>query len=359
MKTFNYLTLYACILLNIAFFTSCDNGKEQPEAGLLGKGILAVNQGGMNNNDASLTYIDYLTNEVTNDLFYKSNQRRLGDTGQDILAYGTKIYITLTGSATIEVADRYSCESVTTLISKNGDEPRKPRNLLGYNGNIYVSYWDGHVARIDTTTLEVEQLVETGRNPEQMAIANGKLYVTNSGGMSVLDNTVSVIDLTTFREERKIDVESNPTKIAADNSGNLYVVSMGEDFGYMGSLLQKIDANGTVTSVEEGTFAHLASYGNRLYAISFNFQTNEVEYITYNTLTGEKESEPFLKAGDDLPPNPCGITVNPQNGDILIGSYISATDYTSNGYIYHFNSNGELLDKYNAGLAPGAFTFLN
>lgn len=64
----------------------------------------------------------------------------------------------------------------------------------------------GYVAEIDTTTLQVTRTVNVGYQPEELAIANNKVYVANSGGYMFpnYDRTVSVIDLETFKEVKKL-----------------------------------------------------------------------------------------------------------------------------------------------------------
>ena len=86
----------------------------------------------------------------------------------------------------------------------------QPRYFAACDGKVFVSYYDGYIARIDTATLEVDAMVKVGRNPEQLAVCNGYLYVANSGGMDLntalgCDNTVSVVNLSTFTEVEKIE----------------------------------------------------------------------------------------------------------------------------------------------------------
>ena len=98
-----------------------------------------------------------------------------------------------------------------------------------------MSLYDGYVARLDTASLEIEQKVKVGRNPEQLVVANNKLYVANSGGLDYntpvgYDKTVSVVDLVSFQETKKIEVVTNPVNLVTDNQGDVYLVSMG-DYG--------------------------------------------------------------------------------------------------------------------------------
>ena len=87
--------------------------------------------------------------------------------------------------------------------------------MVSEGGKVYISYYNGYVARLDTASLEVEAKVKVGRNPEQLAVSSNKLFVSNSGGMDYstevgYDKTVSVVDLSTFTEIKKLDVVLNP-----------------------------------------------------------------------------------------------------------------------------------------------------
>lgn len=70
----------------------------------LGDGSAYVlNQGFWGGNDASLSRVDLATGQIDNNVFSAANARNLGDIAQDILVYGSKAYVTVTFSNTIEV----------------------------------------------------------------------------------------------------------------------------------------------------------------------------------------------------------------------------------------------------------------
>src|SRR5476651_1246364 len=188
-------------------------------------GVYILNQGNYGSGNGTLTYYDYTTKTLTADIFSKVNGRTLGDTPNDIKIYGSKMYITVDVSGTIEVVDAKTAKSIKQFSQKTGSTSREPRSIAFNNGKVFVSQYDGTVAVIDTTTLTIDKYITVGRNPEQMVVSNGKLYVANSGGLSFgnPDKTVSVIDLSTYTETKKITVIANPGSIGADGYGNVYV----------------------------------------------------------------------------------------------------------------------------------------
>ena len=170
-----------------------------------------------------------------------------------------------------------------------GGEPyvysAQPRYLAAYDGKLYATYYDGYVARIDTATLEVEALVKVGRNPEQLAVHNGYLYVANSGGLDYntavgYDKTVSVVDLASFTEVEKIDVVCNPAVVVSCDTG-LFVASYG-NYADIPSTLQCISPDGEVAVVEEcSNMTEFCYSSGRLYGFFSTFDVNWNVTITY------------------------------------------------------------------------------
>ena len=95
----------------------------------------------------------------------------------------------------------------------------------------------------------MEKQTKAGKNPEGLVVQNGKLYVTNSGGLDYpnYDTTVSVIDLATFSEIKKILVGVNPGGIATDSQGDVYVVARGNHGDILPQLVR-------INSVTDGRY---------------------------------------------------------------------------------------------------------
>ncbi|MCD8261288.1 MAG: hypothetical protein LUD15_07190 [Bacteroides sp.] len=113
-----------------------------------------------------------------------------------------------------------------------------------------------------------------------------------------------------------------------------------------------------MTDLVENAF-RMAVLGDKIYVICVEYD-NWTPWPGYVLLNGESEEildTAFLKV-DDLPVNPCGITVDPVTGEIWIGSHASATSYEDRGYVYRFAANGNLLNKYAVGIGPSAFAFI-
>ncbi len=81
------------------------------EAGMLPSKVAAIgdgtayvlNEGNWGGNEASLSRIDLATGSITNNVFSAANGRDLGDVAQDLVVYGTKAYVTVSFSNTVEI----------------------------------------------------------------------------------------------------------------------------------------------------------------------------------------------------------------------------------------------------------------
>jgi YVTN family beta-propeller protein len=351
-KTMNRKNLYwtaLCLTMSLSFLSSCRSDDDELEEIVIpSEYIYVLNSGLMGYNNTTLTLYDVEEEKAaTQCIFEAQNGRRLGDTGQDIIVYGEKIYIAMSGEATIEVTD-LEAKSIRQIETAG-----EPRALAAHGGKVYVTYFNGYVARIDTGSLAVEETVAVGRNPEQLAVSGGKLFVANSGGLDFntevgYDKTVSVVDIERFREERKIDVVINPCDVVADNSGNVYVVSIG-NYGDIPTVVQKMNATGTVSVVTDFNGTNITAAGNLLYALHSEFDENwnsTTTFYAYNMSNNTVSSDNFI--GDTKIDNPFKISSDAVSGDI----FITSSDYISAGDVYIFNKSHQFVNKFEAGLNP-------
>ena len=305
--------------------------------------IYFLGSGKFKSNNASIYAYDPAKGEVYPDYFLKQNNRNLGDTGQDMIVYGSKMYIAMYGESTIEVTDLYA-RSIKQ-IQLDGS----PRALASDGGKVYISDYNGQVMRLDTASLEVEATVKVGRNPEQMAILGGKLYVANSGGMGYsspegYDHTVSVVDLASFTETKKIEVALNACGMQSNGKDELYVVSMG-DYGAVPNTLQIINTNtdeaSMINSLPNAT--KIAYCDGVLYAIYSQWAASGTvsKYFAYDTNT--KATSEWLK--ENAVPKAYEMCA--------VGNYVmvSSSDYKSVGDFYGFIKNEQKF-KVEAGVNP-------
>lgn len=322
-------------------------------------GLYVCNAGNLSNNiNGSLSFIDFATGNVTNNLFSTINKRSLGSTVQDGIVYGSKMYIAVYGSNIIEVVDKNTAKSIKQIIP-TAAQGEGPRDVVAANGKVYVSMYDGYVSSIDTTNCTIDATVKVGPNPEEMTIANGFLYVTNSDGMNY-DNgnengkSVSKIGLKTFTEAKRIAVIVNPTKICSTQNGNVYVLSMG-NYADIPATVQKINTMNEVTEVAKATLMTVKD--NMLYLINAPYGAKENTYVSIDTQTGTENKNLIAQPVD----SPCSIAVNQFSGNIYISSYNMVggyASYTTDGYVNEYSVAGKFVKRYDVGVGPCGLNFL-
>ena len=321
-------------------------------------GVYVLNAGKLNNNNSTITYYDFASGFATTDVFAQKNGRILGDTGEDIIQYGSKIYIAVYQSSLIEVVDPKTMTSIKSISMKDAQgNATKPRTLTCANGKVYIVLYSGSVAQMDTTTYAIDKTIAVGANPDKSVIANNKLYVANTGGMAtVKDSTISVINLSTFTEEKKIKVNLNPSgDINADSQGDVYVQSNG-NYGDIPGKFQRIEA-GTdkVTDIAVGVKGFTV-YNDKAYIYNFDYdaswQATNKKIIVYDLKNEKVDNESLVSS--TIEKTPYSIDVNPVTGDI----YLGVTDYSSLGKVYCFGNNGTEKFTFTAGLNPAKFLFM-
>lgn len=346
----NWTIKSLCVVLLAVFFAGCSDDDDNSRGILVEnakKGCFILNSGSFQKNNSNLTFYDNET-KLCSDVFKTANSGLdLGDTGQDLLIVDDKLYIAVYESAVIYVTD------ITGKILKKIESKREgqtqsqsPRSLTTYGNYVYVSYYDGYVARINKNTYEIEKQIKVGNNPEEIEVSKGKLYVANSGGMNspVYDKTVSVIDLNTFTELKRIDVLDNPTQIEVDNQGSVYVVSMG-NYGDIPNTLQRIDpATDKSEVIANATLVRINNDGTKLYTIYAQYGSATNDYKVYDTVAKKMLEGSFVDKDVTFAANPFCFNINPTNGNLYIGT----SDYVNTGMMYILSpTTGKVVESFN------------
>lgn len=359
-----------CVFLPL--FIACDDLEDKPDTTPTVDGNIAetgtaelyiLSEGLFNLNNSSLARYSFKSNKLTKKYFKDLNKRGLGDTANDIALYGNKLYIVVNVSSTIEVIDFYTGSSIKQIpmLSESGSS-RQPRHITFYKDKAYVCSFDGTVTRIDTTSLQIENIIKAGRNPENLCIQNKKLYVSNSGGLDYseglgVDNTVSVIDIASFTEIKKIKVGPNPGCILPGPDETVYVATHGSNITDGDFHLVKINSQtDEVEHIYNEKVMNFAISGNIAYLYNYNYNTETSAIKVFNLKTGETLRENFITDGTKIS-TPYGININPYSGNIYI---TEAYSYTITGDVLCFNQNGQLQFRLNrVGLNPNTVVFSN
>ena len=149
MRRFHYI--FYAIAASLILFTACREDEEiyipdkipvsQPEYTSI-DGFYLLNEGNMGDNKSTLDYYDYKTGVYTRNIFGAANPtvpKEMGDVGNDIAIYGSKMYAVINCSNYISVLDKYTAKMINKIDIPNC------RYIKFYKGFAYVSSYVGPV----------------------------------------------------------------------------------------------------------------------------------------------------------------------------------------------------------------------
>lgn len=313
------------------------------------QGFYLLNQGNMGSNKATLDYYDFSAATYTRNIYSERNPHvplSLGDVGNDLQIYGSRLYCVVNVSNKIEVMTADSALRIGQIDIPNC-------RYLCFDGQYgYATSYAGpvqtgkdhaqigYVARFDTATLQVVSTCLVGYQPDGIAVADGKLFVANSGGYMAPDyeTTISVIDLATFTEQTRIQVAPNLHHVKKDRNGLLWVSARGDEYNPMQNPSRLYAINTQTLSVVDSLDLPVTNFciqGDSLYLFGNRFNWDRLEEETFYAIidinTHDVLTENFLIDTDIQIKKPYGIAVNPINSDVYL---TDAKDYITPGVVY-------------------------
>ena len=381
--TYKYIFLYFLPLLLVA--TSCREDElvvpteydiipETPGENTHIRGFYLVNEGNMGSNKCTLDYFDYFTGLYARNFYAERNPnviKELGDVGNDIGIYGSKLYVVVNCSQKVEGMDARSGLRLGQIDIPNC------RYIRFHRGKAYVSSYvgpvlidanapKGAVYQVDTLSLSVTAKVTVGYQPEEMEIVDDYMYVANSGGYRApnYDNTVSVIQMIDFKQVQQIPVGINLHRLKKDRYDKIWVSSRGDYQSRPSRLYVMEKKRGynqmIVTDTLDLACSNMAFFGDSLYyyATEWNNYTasNSISYGIIDIKTKKVMSESFITDGTEKEITiPYGIAIHPETGDIFV---TDAKNYVSSGTLYCFDRKGRKKWSVRTGDIPAHITFL-
>ncbi len=310
-------------------------------------GLYVLCEGNMGSNKARLDYMNLKTGTYYSNWYGSQNPKQmkeLGDVGNDIQAYGHRLYAVINCSHKVEVMDRKSRHIGQVDIPNC-------RYLAFHGDKMYVSAYVGSIAdadllgsvfEVDTATLSITREVKVGHQPDELCIVDDKLYVVNSGGYLTnrYDSTVSVIDLSSFTQIQQITVGLNPTRIRVDDQNHLWVCCQG-NYGTVKPEVVVTDGN-TILKRIATPCANISVYGSTAYVIDNEQKTlktiSTIDYalssFTFQILPSFENLYGLLATSDAL--------------------YLTdAKNYVSSGVLYCYSYDGHEHWRAQTGDIPG------
>lgn len=331
-------------------------------------GFYLLNEGNMGSNKASLDYYDLSIGTYTRNIYQAVNpevKQSLGDVGNDIKIYGSRLYAVINCSNLVEVMDAATTKHIGTIQVPNCRYLAFKDGygyLTSYAGPVVVDATKaqiGYVAKFDTTTLQIVDTCHVGFQPDELEVVGNQLYVANSGGYMVpnYEHTISVIDLDN-KSRKTIDVVNNLHRLRADRYGQIWVSSRGDYYGQP-SRLYCIDTK--TDKVIDSVMVAVSDMwidGDSLYicATEFSYITydTEVTYAIVNVKTHEIVTRNFIQDPIVQIDVPYGIAVHPITKDIYV---TDAKNYVSPGVLWCIGPDGMAKWSVRTGDIPAHICF--
>lgn len=354
------------VLLSIALFTSCDKDDTPDlQSVLTSNGAFVACSGNMKSKiPGSISYWDYATNAVSENIFTKANGRLLGGTVNDGVCYGSKIYYVVTDESTIEVVDRNqkSVKQIRNTGFWSDAIGKKPRHIIAGDGAVWVTTYGGYVAAIDTTRLIMRKSYKVGSYPEGLTAADNFIYVANSDWGNG-NGSISKINLATDEvKEFKIEGIKNPQAIYVNPTG-VYVLDWGSydaSYNQLGAGLKILkNKNGKEIAEDVVPNATLVSYyRGSFYTVNAPYGAPTVSYSIYDPLKNATSSMTYKYDATKF--SPSAIAVDPVSGHIFISFYEKIggyASYSTAGYLKEFDASGNELHSAKVGVGPATIFF--
>lgn len=319
------------------------------------KGIYMLCEGLMGNGNSAISYYDVSTKATVADYYKQVNGTSLGETANDLQQYGSKMYCVVAGiqstkQSFLDIIDIKTCKSLKRISFNSATDGYIPRFVAFYKNKAYVSRYDGKVSRIDTATMAIDGEIMLSEGLEQLAIANGKLYVCNSSHpfyQNGAKNKVSVIDLATFTKTKDITVNNNPVRIQTADNGDLFVVCWND---YIINNDPSLDRINSVSDTKTGSYGYdlgiVTINGSTAYITKDIYSSPEIK--SFNTITGAIGAN-LITSGQNIN-IPYGLTINPFNKEVIV---VDANSYGSTtGSAYCVGTDGKVKFSFETGALP-------
>lgn len=319
-------------------------------------GVFVINEGNFSYDNASLSFIEFSSSKIHNEIFFTANGSNLGDVAQSMIIYDNKGYIAVNNSGKIVVIDPNTAvmkEKLTGLVS-----PRYIHIVNDRKGYI-TDLYSMNITLFDPKENEITGVINVQNgspfnqhSTEQMIEYKESVFIACWS----YDNQILVLDTVTDKIIDSIIVAKQPNSLVLDRYNKLWILSdggfAGSGYGQETAALTRIDAE--TRSVE--LVLSFPSLNDSPVDLAINGTADTLYFICKGiycmpVTNNELPVQPFLQVRNE---DYYSLAVDPRTSIIYVGD---AIDYQQNGLVYRFYPNGELIDSFLVGINPGAFCF--
>jgi len=356
MKSISKLAFLAAVFLAIGCNKSED---EEPVSVPSGQRVILVgNEGGFGAGNASLSLISTTESTVSNNVYSDANEGAIvGDVLNSIGQFGNELFLVVNNSEKIEVVNSSNFEKTKT-ISITGGSPRYI--TIASESVAYVSdLYGGGLHVVNPGTGGYESFIDLSNSVEHMVLNNNELWA----GESIDTNfnpgdEIIIVNTQTNAEVENIELSAGVNKLVKDVNGKIWVLCSGDGFASpsIPAKLYKVDPVSKQVEVN-WELPQVTGYAPVGLAISPNRE--ELYYVMQGNVYRMNISD------DQLPTDPFiepGLTTlytlhcDKQTGQIAL---TDVKDYSQNGTVHIYSSNGTEIGTYTADIIPNAVHWMD
>ncbi|MBL56938.1 MAG: cell surface protein [Flavobacteriales bacterium] len=324
-------------------------------------GVFIGNEGNFMADNASLSFYDFDSSKVVNDIFYKANGIRLGDVAQSITIKDNLAYIVMNNSGKIQIMDIDSFTfkgKITGLTSPRhihflSDEKAYVSDLYAQAISIINPETKSVIGSINLNNGNSQFL----QHSSEKMISWKKYVIVNCWSR---DNKILFINSETDQLIDSITVVSQPNSMVIDNQDRLWILSdggfEGSSYDHVKGALQCYDLSSKAQlfikefELDESP-GDLIINENQDTLYFINHDVYRIPASLVDTTLELLIKSPYT-VGSSGGIN--GISINPINHEIFISD---AVDYSEKGKVYRYNQDGVLIDEFKTGIIPSSFAF--
>jgi len=337
MKKLLFLALSLSIV-STSCSTSDDPFVEVPQAPNLDNGLLILNQGGIQDNDAtigfsSFTYDNYHANIA------QTADKVLGDNAQSMAFKDNKAFVVLKGSNKIEIFNRYTFKHEGTIT----EELAKPLYIAFANNNIFVTNEETNAVSVYDANYKFLTSIKINAPISHILAWHTKIYVQKN--TSADKSEIVVIDAK-FNVTSTIEIEQELQNMVTLGDF-IYAISSTTDK----SFFYKIDAQQDKAVTKFFSTRNTGAKNLRLDNNDLYYTSNNSVYKWHPHDTNVQVPTVLTLPEKEFNPASTFYGFNVIKGIIYIGD---AGDMMSPSTIYVYQ-NGKMIKRFTAGILTNNF----
>ena len=316
--------------------------------------LIICNEGNWQSDNGQLSFYDATTGTLTNTWFRTVNNKKLGDTPNDIIQINDDLFaICVNWSNIIQYINRKGEDMGATENVPNN------RRMCTDGKYLYVTsyahqcgsttFTKGYVAKIDVDTKNIVATCEVGWEPEGIRFYNGKLYVANTGGYAFSEShdyetTIQILDAKSMTSIKTIDTGCINLYGEMSQAGQDLCINSCGDYYEVEPKTIIFDCKTETCHIFNFPCTYNTTDGQLFYTVGSYFSYNTYDYVYYINTIDPSTMTYSEGIYNDVVTNeirnlesPYEIYVSPYTKNIY---FTDAGSYASAGYLYGYTPDG-------------------